>query len=162
MEKYSSDSAKALMHPRPGRTKSPEFSHKWGEHRFSSDQLKGQNCLLLFLDERGEFCKQALQIAESVSLQENLTPVILYIEKQPENIENRSGAIILEYTGKTASEYGVTGYPTLFLLDPEGTIRFVKNRIFPATGRRTRTRRQANTTRPAHTSAEKQIVSSIN
>ena len=40
------------------------------------------------------------------------------------------------------------------------TIR--KNRIFPATGRRTRTRRQANTTRPAHTSAEKQIVSSIN
>ena len=23
-------------------------------------------------------------------------------------------------------EYGVTGYPTLFLLDPEGTIRFVK------------------------------------
>jgi len=59
-------------------------------------------------------------------LQENLTPVILYIEKQPENIENRSGAIILEYTGKTAGEYGVTGYPTLFLLDPEGTIRFVK------------------------------------
>lgn len=106
--------------------KSPEFSHKWGEHRFSSDQLKGQNCLLLFLDERGEFCKQALQIAEFVSLKENLTPVILYIEKQPENIENRSGAIILEYTGKTASEYGVTGYPTLFLLDPEGTIRFVK------------------------------------
>lgn len=88
--------------------------------------MKGQNCLLLFLDERGEFCKQALQIAESVSLKENLTPVILYIEKQPENIENRSGAIILEYTGKTASEYGVTGYPTLFLLDPEGTIRFVK------------------------------------
>ena len=35
--------------------KSPEFSHKWGEHRFSSDQLEGQNCLLLFLDERGEF-----------------------------------------------------------------------------------------------------------
>ena len=32
----------------------------------------------------------------------------------------------LEYAGKTASEYGVTGYPTLFLLDPEGTIRFVK------------------------------------
>ena len=142
--------------------KSPEFSHKWGEHRFSSDQLKGQNCLLLFLDERGEFCKQALQIAESVSLQENLTPVILYIEKQPENIENRSGAIILEYTGKTASEYGADRLPHPLPARPRRHDTIRKNRIFPATGRRTRTRRQANTTRPAHTSAEKQIVSSIN
>lgn len=104
----------------------PRFALPWGERRFSSDQLKGQNSLLLFLDDRGEFCTPVRQMVESLSLQENLTPVILYIGSQPGETPNLAGAIILEHTAKTAGAYGVTGYPTLFLLDPSGTIRLVK------------------------------------
>ena len=66
------------------------------------------------------------QTAESLSLQEGLTPVFLYEERQPETTPNPAGAIVLEHAANTATAYGVTGYPTLFLLDPEGRIRWVK------------------------------------
>lgn len=104
----------------------PRFSLPWGGRRFTSDQLKGQYSLLLFLDDRGEFCTPVRQLVETLSLQENLTPVLLYTGQQPGEMPNPAGAIILEHTGKTATAYGVTGYPTLFLLDPSGTIRLVK------------------------------------
>lgn len=104
----------------------PRFALPWGKRRFTSDQLKGQYSLLLFLDDRGEFCTPVRQLVETLSLQENLTPVLLYTGQQPGEMPNPAGAIILEHTGKTATAYGVTGYPTLFLLDPSGTIRLVK------------------------------------
>lgn len=104
----------------------PRFSLPWGGRRFTSDRLKGQNTLLLFLDNRGEFCTPVRQLVETLSLQENLTPVLLYTGQQPGEMPNPAGAIILEHTAKTAGDYGVTGYPTLFLLDSSGTIRLVK------------------------------------
>ena len=104
----------------------PRFSLPWGGRRFTSDRLKGQNTLLLFLDNRGEFCNPVRHIVENLSLQEELTPVFFYIGQQPEEMPNPAGAIILEHTAKTAGDYGVTGYPTLFLLDSSGTIRLVK------------------------------------
>lgn len=106
--------------------KAPRFDLPWGKRRFTSDQLKGQNSLLLFLDDRGEFCAPVRQTAEALSLQERLTPVFLYAGQEPVATPNSTGAIVLEHTGKTAGAYGVTGYPTLFLLDPTGTIRWVK------------------------------------
>lgn len=106
--------------------KNPPFSLKWGESRFSSEQLDGQNALLLFLDDQGEFCNRVRQIADSIALQENITPVLLYVGQKTEESNTRSGAIVLENARKTAGEYGVTGYPTLFLLDPQGVIRLVK------------------------------------
>lgn len=106
--------------------KRPDFSLLWDDRRFSADQLQGGKALLLFLDEQSEFCTPVQQIAESISLQENITPVFLYTGPKPDNLVNRSGAIILEQARKTAGEYGVTSFPTLFLLDAEGVIRFVK------------------------------------
>lgn len=104
----------------------PPFSLSWGERHFASTQLKGQPALLLFLDDRGEFCTPVRRMAEELSLQERLTPVFLYARQQPGSSLNPAGAIVLEQTAKTAGAYGVTGYPTLFLLDPEGIIRYVK------------------------------------
>ena len=104
----------------------PRFDLPWGGRRFTSDHLKGQEALLLFLDSKGQFCTPVRQTAESLSLQEGLTPVFLYEERQPETTPNPAGAIVLKHAAKTATTYGVTGYPTLFLLDPEGIIRYVK------------------------------------
>ena len=106
--------------------KSPHFSLPWNEQRFTPEQLQGENALLLFLDEQSEFCTSVRQIAESISLQENITPVFFYVGQKPTRLANRSGAIILEQARKIAGEYGVTGFPTLFLLDANGIIRFVK------------------------------------
>ena len=104
----------------------PPFSLPWGERHFASTQLKGQPALLLFLDDRGEFCTPVRRMAEELSLQERLTPVFLYARQQPDSSPNPAGAIVLKQATKTAGAYGVTGYPTLFLLDPEGIIRYVK------------------------------------
>lgn len=104
----------------------PPFSLPWGERRFASTQLKGQPALLLFLDNRGEFCTPVRRMAEALSLQEGFTPVFLYADQQPASTPNPAGAIVLGEAAKTAGAYGVTGFPTLFLLDPEGIIRYVK------------------------------------
>ncbi|HIY49926.1 MAG TPA: redoxin domain-containing protein [Candidatus Barnesiella excrementavium] len=104
----------------------PPFSLPWGERRFASTQLKGQPALLLFLDNWGEFCTPVRRMAEALSLQEGFTPVFLYADQQPASTPNPAGAIVLGEAAKTAGAYGVTGFPTLFLLDPEGIIRYVK------------------------------------
>ena len=104
----------------------PRFDLPWGGRRFTSDHLKGQEALLLFLDSKGEFCTPVRQTAEAISQQENLTPVLLYADREPEATPNPAGAIVLKHAAKTATTYGVTGYPTLFLLDPDGRIRWVK------------------------------------
>ena len=104
----------------------PQFDLPWGGRRFTSDHLKGQEALLLFLDSKGEFCTPVRQTVEAISQQENLTPVLLYADREPEATPNPAGAIVLKHAAKTATTYGVTGYPTLFLLDPDGRIRWVK------------------------------------
>lgn len=95
--------------------------------------------ILLFTDTHSHYRTETYTEVERIAMQQNVPLYVIFTEANPDDISEEIGGMgkpyaqMLYHGGKTALEYGVTGYPTLFVVNTDGKISFVQIGYTPET-----------------------------
>ena len=111
-----------------GKT-APDFSLPLlnGTERFNLSENHDRFLVLAFVDTTSSFCKSALECAEPLSHNRNLTWVTLLSEKASDELirfqeQNSLPGIVICNARNIAARYGIANYPTLFVVSPQKEI----------------------------------------
>ncbi len=88
--------------------------------------------ILLFTDTHSHYRSETYTEVERIAMQQCVPMYVIFTEANQDDISEEISkmgkpyAQMLYHGGKTALEYGVTGYPTLFVINTDGKITFVQ------------------------------------
>lgn len=88
--------------------------------------------ILLFTDTCSHNRFEAYNRIEKIAIQQNIPMYVIFIESNPDDITDDIGELdnlhaqLLYHGSKTALEYGVTEYPTLFIINTDGKISHIQ------------------------------------
>ncbi len=133
--------AQSFSIPEEERKRAPYWTARSCDQKpFSSELLKGKIFLLTFGYIGCQYCEYAYVEYEKVYAHFKDNPRVTFVYVNPINniqqlklyqLEKRMPGLVLSAHKETAENWGVTGYPSLFLVDQDGKICYRKRGCGP-------------------------------